>query len=110
MGKAGLSRAWKGTAVAIPYSLLPVSRLFRRQGFQRQRVDRTTHHFTQRGVDQPVPRQRQLAGKLAGDHDRLEMHTIGTADLGPGTGQAAFDHCLDAGWVHRKCSIDVGRA
>src|SRR5690349_3698598 len=29
------------------------------------------------------------------------MHAVGPADLGLGTGQAVFDHRLDAGWVHR---------
>jgi hypothetical protein len=44
-----------------------------------------------------MPRERQFAGELLGDHGGLEMHVIVTADDRLRTGQATFNHCLDAG-------------
>src|SRR5690606_33993401 len=84
----------RGSAFTNPASRIPNPGLLRRQGLQRQRVDRAAHQVAQGGVDQLVPRQRQFAGELAGDHGGLEMHAVGAFDLGPGAGQACFDHRL----------------
>ena len=49
---------------------------FRRHRLQRQGVDLAAHPLAQRGVDQAVAGQRQLAAEGFGHHGGLEMHAI----------------------------------
>ena len=63
-------------------------RFFGRQRAQRQRMDRAAHELAERRIDHAVPRQRQLARERGTDHERLEMHAIGPADLDFRVGQA----------------------
>src|SRR3546814_16865378 len=48
-------------------------------GRELQRVDLAPHRLAERGIDHAVLCQRQLAGKLAADPQRLQMLEIGRA-------------------------------
>lgn len=58
-------------------------------------MDLATHAFAERGVDQPMPGQRQFAAEGFGDHGGLEVHAVGAGYRRGGAGQAFFDQFAD---------------
>src|SRR3546814_6857750 len=64
-------------------------------------MDLAAHQLAERGVDQPVPGQRQLALERIGDDQRLEVHAVVAAHRDARAGQALFDELLDGIGVQR---------
>ena len=71
------------------------------RGLQLEGVDLAAHAFAERGVDHPVPGERQLARELGADHDGFEMHAVLALHLRARAGQALFDQAADGVGVHR---------
>src|SRR5207342_1639298 len=69
---------------------------------QRERVDLAAHPLAERGVDQAMAGQRQLAAEGLGHDHGLEMHAVLALHLRAGAGQAGLDQLLDLERVHRR--------